>query len=305
MQRSMSGSAGLTRREVLLGGGAAAVAALGAAAWLEHTTIANRVDRLMARFQSGPVPPDTGAVVVDRTFRSRVLGADVGYSLALPPAVALGTRLPVAFCLPGRGATGHSVTEGLRMADFLGQAVRGGAEPFALAAVDGGQSYWHRRASGEDRMAMLVREFIPLCYRKHKLGGSRERRAALGWSMGGYGVLLAAETYPHLFAAIVASSPAVWPTYRDMMNGPGDAFDSAADFAAHDVIRGAASLATTPVLVECGTADPFYPFVRQLCARLPNSAGYRFSFGGHTSAYWRTVAAEELRFVARGLREAA
>ena len=81
----------------------------------------------------------------------------------------------------------------------------------------------------------------------------------MGWSMGGYGVLLAAETYPHLFSAVVATAPAVWPTYQDMMNGPGDAFDSAADFAAHDVIGHADRLAGTPLLVECGTVDPFIP----------------------------------------------
>jgi enterochelin esterase-like enzyme len=305
MDRPEQGSAGLTRREVLLGGGAAAVIALGAAAWVDHSTIADRFDRLLARFQHGPVPPHTGATLVDRAFHSRVLGQAVNYSLALPPDVAVGTPLPVAFCLPGRGATARSVTEGMYFEDFLGQAVCSGAVPFALAAVDGGQSYWHRRASGEDRMAMLVREFIPLCERTYKLGSSRGRRAAMGWSMGGYGVLLAAETYPQLFTAVVATSPAVWPTYQDMMNGPRDAFDSAADFAAHDVIGGVARLASTPALIECGTADPFYPFVRQLCARLPDSASYRFSFGGHSPAFWRTIALQELRFVSRRFRAAA
>jgi len=186
------------------------------------------------------------------------------------------------------------------LAGYLSEIVRDGARPFALASVDGGQSYWHRRAGGEDRMAMLMSEFLPLCEGRYGLGGSRARRAGMGWSMGGYGVLLAAETRPHLFSSVVATSPAIWPTYQDMMNGPRDAFDSAADFAAHDVIGHAARLAGTPLLVDCGTADPFYPFVRDLCAVLPAGAHHHYLPGaGHDFASWSRFQPAALRFVAR------
>ncbi len=286
---------------MLLGGGGLALVAVAAAAGLEHSRLTDTVERLAARFQGGHVPPPSGATVTYRTFHSRVLGKDVAYGIALPAGVGRGTPLPVCFCLPGRGGGPDSVLgSGLSMADFLGEVVHGAAKPFALAAVDGGQSYWHRRASGEDRLAMLTEEFIPLCEHRHHLGGRRSRRAAMGWSMGGYGVLLAAETYPHLFSSVVATAPAVWTTYQDMMNGPGDAFDSAADFAAHDVVGHASRLAGTPLLIECGTVDPFYPFVRDLCARLPGSH-HRFSFGGHSNPYWRSLEPAALSFVARHL----
>ncbi len=291
----------LTRRELLVGGGAALVA-LGAAAGLEHVRLAAEVERLAARFQGGDVPPSSGATVAYRTFYSRVLRKDVAYGIAWPAGVSAGTPLPVCFCLPGRGAGPAPILGSpLHLADFLGEVVRDQTRPFALAAVDGGQSYWHRRTSGEDRMAMLINEFIPLCEQRYKLGGERSRRAAMGWSMGGYGVLLAAETYPRLFAAVVATSPAVWPTYQDMMNGPRDVFDSPADFAAHDVIGHVQRLGGTPLFVECGTADPFYPFVRDLCDRLPSGDHYRFSFGGHSYAYWRTREPAALEFTARHL----
>ena len=301
------GAAGLTRREVLIGGGGLALAAA-VGLDLEHGRLTAALERSLTHFQGGHVPPPSGASVLYRAFHSRVLGHAVDYGVALPPGVAVGTPLPVCFCLPGRGGGPASVLgAGLHMADFLGEVTRGSDRPFALASVAGGQSYWHRRASGEDCMAMLVEEFVPLCLRRYRLGGSRARRAAMGWSMGGYGVLLAAETYPGLLSAVVATAPAVWPTYEDMMNGPRDAFDSAADFAAHDVIGHADRLAGTPVLVECGTADPFYPFVRQLCQRLPAGDHYRYSFGSHANAYWRSLEPAALRFVARhlGLRPSA
>ena len=279
----------LTRRELLLGGGA--LLTLAAIETLEHTRIGDDLGHVR-------LPSPSGTTVVYRSFHSRVLGHDVDYGIAWPPAVAPGAHLPVAFGLPGRGGGPRSVIDFL--AGYLSEIVRDGARPFALASVDGGQSYWHRRASGEDRMAMLMSEFLPLCEGRYGLGGSRARRAGMGWSMGGYGVLLAAETRPHLFSSVVATSPAIWPTYQDMMNGPRDAFDSAADFAAHDVIGHAARLAGTPLLVDCGTADPFYPFVRDLCAVLPAGAHHHYLPGaGHDFASWSRFQPAALRFVAR------
>ena len=295
------GGDGVTRRQMLIGAGVVLLAGFAGAAWADHGRLEGVVERFIADRQGGHVPPPSDALVVYRTFASTVLGRHVDYGIALPPGRDLGTPLPVAFCLPGRGGDPRSVFDGLHLPDFLAQVVGGGARPFALAAVDGGQSYWHRRASGEDRLAMLVDEFVPLCRRRYGLGGDKARRAGMGWSMGGYGVLLAAETYPRLFSSVTAGSPAVWPTYQDMMNGPRDAFDSAADFAAHDVIGHAARLAPTPVRIDCGTADPFYPFVRQLEPQLPAGDVVHFSFGAHTPAYWRSVAPQQLRFVARHL----
>ena len=282
----------LTRRELLLGGGALAV--LAAIETIEHTPVGSVVGG--ARRSAPP-----GMTVLYRSFRSRVLGHDVAYGIAWPPGVAPGTRLPVAFGLPGRGGGPASVLAFL--SPFLKELVDGGVRPFALASVDGGQSYWHRRASGEDRMAMLTAEFVPLCEQRYHLGGSHARRAGMGWSMGGYGVLLAAETWPHLFSSVVATSPAIWPSYQAMMNGPRDAFDSAADFTAHDVIGHASRLAGTPLLVECGTKDPFYPYVRDLCAVLPPGArSHYLPGGGHDFRSWAKFQPAALRFVAQHLR---
>jgi len=291
----------LTRRELLLGG-AGVLVALAAGAVVERGRIVGEVGRLLTSSQHSLVPPHSGTTVVYRTFHSSVLGKEVAYGIAWPAGARAGEPLPVCFCLPGRGGGPQSILgASLPFADYLSEAVKNTGRPFALAAIDGGQSYWHRRADGKDRMAMLIGEFIPLCERRYHLGGGRARRAAMGWSMGGYGVLLAAETYRQLFAAVVATSPAVWPSYAAMMEGPRDAFDSAADFAAHDVIGHAALLAGTPLLVECGTVDPFYPYVRDLCAVLPAGAHYRFSFGGHNYLYWRTLEPAALEFIARHL----
>jgi len=288
----------LTRRELLLGG-AGVCAALAAGAVVERGRIVGEAQHLVTRSEHS-LRTHTGASVVYYTFHSSVLGKEVDYGIAWPAGVTAGEALPVCFCLPGRGSGPQPILGApLELAASLDAAVKDIGRPFALAAVDSGQSYWHRRADGEDRMAMLIDEFIPLCERRYHLGGSRARRAAMGWSMGAYGVLLAAETYRETFAAVVATAPAIWPSYAAMMEGPRDAFDSAADFAAHDVIGHAALLAGTPLLIECGTADPFYWYVRDLCAVLPAGAHYRFCSGGHSYQNWRRLGPAALEFIGR------
>jgi enterochelin esterase-like enzyme len=187
-------------------------------------------------------------------------------------------------------------------ADFVAASVeKGESPPYAVVGVDGGVSYWHRRASGEDRLRMLLDEVIPLCARRFKLGGGGRGRAIIGWSMGGYGALLAAETKPRRFAAVVAVSPAVWTSYDVMMLGPRDAFDSAADFAKYDVIGQADRLAGVDLRIDCGKQDPFYGYVTHLEAALPEPPAGGYSPGGHNSEYWQRVAPAEAKFIGRSL----
>jgi enterochelin esterase-like enzyme len=170
--------------------------------------------------------------------------------------------------------------------------------PFAVAAVDGGDaSYWHRRASGLDPMTMLLDEVVPLLASRG-LGGSRATTAVIGWSMGGYGALLAAETAPGTFGAVVAASPAFWPSYAEAHAVHPEIFDGEADWAANDVSAHAPLLRGTPVRVDCGDLDPFAGVVRQLQVLLPQAEG-GVSPGCHDDGFWRSVAAEQVRFLAR------
>ena len=104
----------------------------------------------------------------------------------------------------------------------MAQAVASGTPPFAVVAVDGGESYWHKRASGEDSGAMVLDELIPMLSSQDL---DTSRVAFLGWSMGGYGaLLLGARLGPARTAAICAVSPALWTSFDETAPG---AFDSA------------------------------------------------------------------------------
>jgi S-formylglutathione hydrolase FrmB len=161
-----------------------------------------------------------------------------------------------------------------------------------VVAVDGGGSYWHKRASGEDSGAMVLDELIPMLATKDL---DTSRVAFLGWSMGGYGaLLLGARLGAPRTAAICAVSPALWTSPGAAAPG---AFDSADDWSANNVF-GLPALASIPIRVDCGNSDPFYSATKQFIAQLPTPPSGGFSPGGHDGGFWSQQLPAELTWMA-------
>ncbi len=203
----------------------------------------------------------------------------------------------VAYVLPGRGGDANSAIA-LGLDGFLAAYLRAGGRPFALAAVDAGESYFHPRASGEDRLAVVTSDLPPIVL--DALGVRRVREALIGQSMGGYGALLAAERHPARYRAVAVAGPAIFPSYEDEHRSVGDAFDSAADFARYDVLAHASALRGRHVRVMAGLSDPFLPGVRAFARACP-TADVRVQRGCHDDGFWRTSAAPLLAFVGKHL----
>lgn len=165
----------------------------------------------------------------------------------------------------------------------------------AAVAVDGGNLYWNPHP-GDDPMAMIVDEVIPMC-RHRGLGRAAGSIGAIGISMGGYGVLLLAERHPHLVAAVAAISPAIWTSYAQARAVNAGAFASAADFRRDDVINHAKLLAGIPVRIASGTDDPFHPGVLALSRLLPSSATVDFTAGCHDGAFFASQQHQSLVFL--------
>jgi Putative esterase len=296
---------GITRRTFLISGGAAAVlvAVAGTVGWRSWRVRGMWYQLTGAYGEPGAYPPHHDVTYVYDTMSSKALGRAVEYGVAWPPGHKLpgagGRGLPLCFCLPGRGRGPREMLQGnLRLGDFAAEPIVAGTTlPFALVSVNGGDTYWHRRASGEDAMAMLLNEFVPFAERKYgvRAGG---RKAIMGWSMGGY-----AELRPAEFCGVCVASAALWRSYAD---GVGDAFDSAADYAANDVYAGAGKLRPNGagelrVRLDCGLQDPFYEADKALVEALPVKPMGGFSPGGHNDGFWRKVAPAEMDFVWRAL----
>jgi pimeloyl-ACP methyl ester carboxylesterase len=169
----------------------------------------------------------------------------------------------------------------------------------AIVAADGGGGYWHAHP-GDDPMAMVIDELIPLCQARG-LGRGPQPIGVMGISMGGYGALLMAEKHPHLFAAVAAIAPAVWTTYAEAEGANPGAYASASDFAANDAVTHAPALAGTPVRVASGLSDPFHPGVLALAQALPPGAEVELSRGCHTGPFFRSQEPPSLAFLSTHL----
>jgi S-formylglutathione hydrolase FrmB len=287
----------VSRRTFLLGGGAGLGAvAVGGVALVEEGVLPGKVpfDRAIGRCGDLPPDPPVAGVVQTQTFRSRRRGTDVTAVVVLPAGVTSPRGLPVAFALHGNGGTGPNAARGLRLDRYLTGAVRRRTPPYALVAVDGGaNSYWHRRADGEDPIGMITDELLPRLARQ---GARVDRFGVIGWSMGGYGALVLAETVgaPRV-AAMVASSPAIFPSYENAKRTNHQAFDGPEDFARNDVIAGIGRMRGVPAWVDCGTSDPFAPMVRTLRSRLRPAGG--MGRGCHDGPFWLRRLPAQLDFI--------
>lgn len=289
----------LTRRSLLLsaGGTVAVVAAAGVAVdegWLPGRYRIRRALGLTG--PAGHIPDVAPGKVVSGSFGSRDrLGTEVGWSVIYP-----GSRpehLPVMVSLHRLGGDHTTAVTELGMDRFLPAATRAGVRPFAIATVDGGTTYWHRRPTGEDAGAMVLDEFLPTLTRQ---GLDTGRLAFQGWSMGGYGSLrLAAQLGPGRVRAVAALSPALWTDPDDAST---EGFADAAEYRQFSVMGHQRDLDGIAVRVDCGREDPFYPADRAYVDGFDRPVTSTFEDGAHDPAYWTRMMPVQLAFVGRELQ---
>jgi pimeloyl-ACP methyl ester carboxylesterase len=296
---------GMTRRGVIAAGLGTLLGA-GAAGFelVSHGVLPGKatLDRLdggcsvsgPARQVAAPPGPSRSGAFFSRARRRRV-----GYTIAYPPGHGMGARLPVALVLHGFGGDHRSGLGGMSLAHALASHPAGGERaPIALAAADGGEGYWNPHP-GDDPMAMLTDELLPMC-RALGLGLGRAggHTGVIGTSMGGFGALLLAERRPDLVSAAAVISPAIWTTYDQARAANPGAFASAGDFARDDVITHAGALARLPARIASGTDDPFAPGVLVLARRVPDSVSVVISGGCHDTAFFASQTPASLGFLA-------
>jgi enterochelin esterase-like enzyme len=230
------------------------------------------------------------------SFYSSARHREVGYTIAWPPGHPPGSPLPLIVMLHGYGANHSNALSGMTPAqavalEFYGRPL----PPMAMVTVDGGGGYWNPHP-GDDPMAMVISELIPMC-QGLKLGRGPMRIGTMGISIGGYGALLFAEKYPELIRAVAAISPAIWTTYDQARAANPEAYASASAFASADVVTHAAELSGTAVRVASGNDDPFHPGVLSLIESLPQGATVDLSNGCHTDPFFSSQELPSLVFL--------
>jgi S-formylglutathione hydrolase FrmB len=232
---------------------------------------------------SAPVDP-----VSIEQLHSIARGTHVELIVIRPAGV--GGRLPACLALHGRGANARVYLD-LGVPEMLSTAVAAGMSPFAVVAVDGGDSYWVARDAADDPQKML-RDELPGWLDNRGLVSTPF--AGFGISMGAYGVLNYARRGG--LAAVAAVSPALFTSWPDARSR--DAFASNERWEATEPLRHVDEIEPIPLGVWCGTADPFIDAAQQLVdTSSPDIAV--IGAGGHDAEYWKRVLPDVLWFAAR------
>jgi S-formylglutathione hydrolase FrmB len=292
----MAADARVSRRAVLTGAavllGAGALGAAGVATGVVPGSAGIR--RRLGLDGPDGVVPDVKGTVTTRSVESAARGTRVSLATMTPAGVDA-AGLPVLLALHGRGANAQTLVD-LGLPQFLTAAVQAGAAPFAIAAVDGGDRYWH--AVGSDDPQAMLRDEVPAWLADAGLGTVF---GALGISMGAFGALLWARLAATPPAAVITVSPALFLSWGDAQTR--DVFVDEADWTASEPLRHLDAIAGSTLGVWCGTEDPFVSAARKL-ADGTRAAAAHFDAGAHTEGYWRRVLPDALAFAAAAVPRA-
>ena len=236
--------------------------------------------------------------------RLETLGGQSIFHVILPETGDL-HEAPVVYLLHGAGDNG---TGWLRYTAIERYAY---AKGLVLILPGVGNSWYADMASGVRAFACLTQELPTVCQRMFGLTQAREKTHLLGLSMGGYGALKCALTYPERYASCTALSAAVrpeqvvksadWPlppTAAWAVFGPGIDRD---DLPPRDdlwQLAAAADPAALPkIRLACGEQDPLLP-ANQAFDRLLTTKKIAHTFttapGAHEWAFWDSQAARAL-----------
>ena len=217
-------------------------------------------------------------------------GLETKWAIAVPPG-RFAQPLRTVIALHGRDMDADGVM-GMGVEAGLAELAKAGYPPFAVAAVDGGNGWWHRRVTGEDSGSMVLTEFLPMLASK---GLDTRRVSLIGWSMGGYGALLLGGALgPARTAAICAVAPALFTDYGEAIAER--AFDGPADWFAYSVY-GTPALSEIPLRIDCGAGDRFYDATKQFVASLRKPPSGVSFVGGHDVAAWQEKLPRELAWL--------
>jgi pimeloyl-ACP methyl ester carboxylesterase len=207
-------------------------------------------------------------------------------------------RATLPLCVGMHGLGGNALWWGdPGMRRVLGAAWASGVPPFAVAALDGGDNYWHRFRPDDDPMRMLLDE-LPTWMQQRGVGRDTQGVPVLasGVSMGGAGALMYARARAERRApvrAVAAMSPGLFTDWNVAAKRP---FAGEADWAANDPLRFYPELAGTPTGIWCGDKDAFAgPVERYISLAHPQFS--RISPGRHDGTYYGTILPQVIQYL--------
>ncbi len=180
----------------------------------------------------------------------------------------------------------------------------------AVVMPDGGRSWYTDMASGEQYFTFLTQELPEKCRAWFsQVSGRREDTYIAGLSMGGYGALKAAYTFPERYAAAASLSGALWVQKDDYRRRVGRACEWDAIFGKNPSLAGGRediyALAREanplpPTYLVCGESDGLRGCGEELAPILEERGGdfeKKVTPGAHNWAFWDREILPALRWI--------
>ncbi len=184
---------------------------------------------------------------------------------------------------------------------------------FNVIMPEAQRSWYTDMAQGLPYFDYIARELPELCGKMFRIPTDGEHLYAAGLSMGGYGALKCALTYPDRFAGAMSYSGALYCTqepeylqsevpFDEMRAVTGQDLTCPTESRLDDLAAAAAEKGQRPALyVACGTEDSLLEYNHRFCD-LARSLGFPLTQeewpGGHTWAFWDRACARSFALIA-------
>ena len=140
----------------------------------------------------------------DITFHSPALNRDMPYRVFLPAHIEQGKKLPVVYLLHGGNGGFRDWSNNSQVSGYAAQGL-------ILVMPEGAFSYYMNAAGkAEDRYEdYTFTDLISDVESRFPAANTRDKRAIIGISMGGFAAIKIAFTRPELFGFVAAFSPSI------------------------------------------------------------------------------------------------
>ncbi len=140
----------------------------------------------------------SGSRIVKEIFYSKILKKKKNFTVVLPEGYdKSGAGYPVLYLFHGRGRHERSLVDNPQSCAPLMQA------KFVIVLPDGDDNWYiNSPVDKASRYNDYIEELISFAEKKYRISKDRNKRGLSGWSMGGYGCTIFAETHSDRFSAL-------------------------------------------------------------------------------------------------------
>jgi S-formylglutathione hydrolase FrmB len=270
-----------------------------------------------------------GKVIEERSVISAILNRPVSYTIYLPADYEKSERTyPVVYLLHGYTDDNTGWLQFGEVNRYADKAIHEGIIPPMIIVMPDADSSWYINAyDGKEKYEdFFIKEFMPSIEKTYRIKAQKRYRGVAGLSMGGYGTLIYALKYPHLFAAAAPLSAAVIDDdgFQKMPEGNyestfGQLFGrglKGADrnnqaWKDNSIINLVNTKAPNDIRkvkfwIDCGDDDFLTKgncllHIAMMEKQIPHE--FRVRDGAHTWTYWRTGITDALQFMGDSFRQ--